>query len=226
MFQKWFPSKCIRKIINPIGFVLLLQLSAASHAQSQPLPKLLQEIEAKYTKSATLSADFSQTNENAAFSQKKTSFGKIYFKRPSRIRWETISPDPNIMVSDGKHFWFYTPPFDSEERGQLIERPASAIQSKLANALLSGSFSVAHVVSIKKTSPTTFQLVPVPGTADTVQKTTLVINPVQKLITKVILEHKGGNKSEISLSKVNIGPQLDDKLFVFSPPPNTDKMVE
>jgi outer membrane lipoprotein carrier protein len=203
-----------------------LSLSTLGFAQPKHLPPLLKEIESKYTKSITLSADFSQKNRSAAFAREKISFGKIYFKRPSKFRWETLSPDPNITVSDGKKFWFYTPPFDADERGQIIERTASAIQSKLANALLSGSLSIARALSIRQLNPTTFQLVPFPGTADTVQKATLVVNPEQKLITKVILEHKGGNRSEISLSQITIGPQLADSLFVLIPPPNTDKLTD
>jgi outer membrane lipoprotein-sorting protein len=85
---------------------------------------------------------------------------------------------------------------------------------------------MARAVSMKQISPTSFELVPLPGTADTVEKATLVIDPEQKLITQVILEHKGGNRSEITLSNITIGPELVDSLFVLIPPPNTDRVVE
>jgi outer membrane lipoprotein carrier protein len=236
VFQKWSQLKCTKS--NSLtarkprlsgflkSFALVAILGTPNYSQAKSLPKLMQEIESKYSKAQTLSADFSQKNLNAAFSKKKISSGKIYFKRPSKIRWETLKPDPNIMASDGKTFWFYTPPFDSDERGQLLERPATAIQSKLANALLSGSFSVARTVNIKQLNPTTFVLVPFPGTADTVQRATLVIDAERKLITNVTLEHKGGNKSEIALSNITLGQELENSLFILIPPPNTDKVTD
>jgi chaperone LolA len=127
------------------------------------LPPLLKKIERKYTQANTMTAEFTQINFSAAFGTKKKSSGVIYFKRPSKIRWETYEPDRNLMVSNGKIFWFYTPPFAQNESGQVIEKSASGVQSKLANALLSGAFSLGGFVTIKQTSPTQFQLVPIPG---------------------------------------------------------------
>lgn len=203
--------------------------TGAHHRQKKPnLPLLLTEIEKKYTQSSTLSADFSQLNFDAVLSQQKKSSGKIYVKRPSQIRWETLKPDENLLIGNGNHYWFYTPPFDQGERGQLIEKNTSPVQSKLASSLLSGSFSIAGDImkSIEQKDASTFQFVPRHGTAGTVERATIQIDLGQKLIQKVILEHKGGNRSEITLSKIELGQPLVDSLFVFVAPPNTDRVGE
>jgi outer membrane lipoprotein carrier protein len=173
-----------------------------------------------------MEAEFTQVNDVAALKTKKTSSGVILVKRPNKLRWETHRPDMSILVSDGIHFWFYTPPFDEGEHGQVIERRSSEVQSRLANALLSGSFSIAREMKIKQESPSKFSLTPRTGTAGTVKRAEIEIDPALKIIQKVILEHRGGNRSEITLSKIILGKPIGDEIFVFIPPPNTDRVKE
>ena len=182
------------------------------------------EVEKKYTKAATLVADFTQTNEIAALNQKKVSSGRIVVKQPGKVRWETTKPDSSVMVSDGKKFWFYTPPFDESEHGQLIERKSSEMQTRLLNALLSGSFSLAREMKIKRLGNSKFTLTPKPGSAGTVAHAEITVDPKEKLITQVLLQHVGGNRSEITLSNIKLGDPLPDAVFVFIPPPNTDRV--
>jgi len=217
MIQKHFP------LLLAVSFSILSPLAQASVMQA-PLPKLLQEVEAKYAAAATMSAEFAQTNESAALKQTKKSSGRIYAKRPGKVRWETLKPEANLLVSDGVRFWYYTPPFDETEHGQLIEKKSSQVQSKLANALLSGSFSIARDMKIRAEGGSSFTLVPKPGTAGTVASARIQVNPTEKLIEKVILQHKDGNRSEIELKKIELGRQLGEELFHFSPPPNTDRV--
>jgi outer membrane lipoprotein-sorting protein len=40
----------------------------------------------------------------------------------------------------------------------------------------------------------------------------------------VKLEHRGGNRSEIKLSNIELGSALPDELFRFVAPPNTDRI--
>ncbi|MEI8633815.1 outer membrane lipoprotein chaperone LolA [Vibrio sp. PP-XX7] len=35
--------------------------------------------------------------------------GNVEIARPSLFRWETTSPDENLLVSDGKTVWYYSP---------------------------------------------------------------------------------------------------------------------
>jgi outer membrane lipoprotein carrier protein len=237
--QKWYQSKCTN-----FGLAVLLacqmNLAHAAHSKSKTksapatspspslkeLPQLLQEVEDKYTKLSTISAEFTQTNDDATTSKKKKSSGKIFVKRPSKIRWETLQPYNSLLVSDGRTYWYYTPPFDEGERGQVVEKKSSQIQSRLANALLAGSFSIARDMAIKQKSSSTFVLIPKPGSAGTVTQAVIEIDPDKKLIQKVILDHKGGNHSEISLSKIELGHPLEDDFFVFHAPANTDKVED
>ncbi len=195
-------------------------------AEKPKLPPLLQEVEAKYAEAGTVIARFTQVNETAALKQKKTSSGILMVKRPDKVRWETIKPDPNLLVSDGKTFWFYTPPFDEDERGQVIERKSSEVQSKLANALIAGSFSATKGMKIKKKGAAGFVITPRPGTAGTVRRAEISVDAETKTIKKVILSHKGGNRAEISLSSIELGKDIDEGLFAFKIPPNTDKVEE
>lgn len=190
------------------------------------LPLLLKEVEKKYSKSETLEADFVQINETKTTGQKKKSTGVILFKRPDKVRWETHTPDKSLLVSDGKTAWHYTPPFDEEENGQVIIRKAAELNTRLTHALLSGRFSSAKDMEILDKGSNRFILLPKRGSAGTVKEAEIEIDPAEKVIRKITLEHKGGNRSEITLTKVELGKNLPEPLFHFEIPPNTDRITE
>jgi len=217
VFQKWSQLKCSNAL-----FATLLFFSVNAFA----MPKLLEQVEAKYSHSNTLKAEFKQKQFSKITGSTKKFSGKIYVKRPSKVRWETEKPEPNLLIGDGKTYWFYTPPIDKDEKGQVIERSAKTIQSQLADALISGRFSMNRDMQIVQKNPSTFLLVPKLGTAGTVANATVVINPQKELIEKVILDHKGGNRAEIDLSNIELGQELDAKLFQFTAPPNMDQITE
>ena len=79
-------------------------------------------------------------------------------------------------------------------------------------------------MTIRKKSDTQFILIPKPGTSGTVVQATVDIDPKANLIQKVTLNHRGGNKAEISLSKIELGKKLENGLFTFIAPPNTDQI--
>jgi outer membrane lipoprotein carrier protein len=159
----------------------------------------------------------------------KKSSGTIQFKRPGKIRWETLKPDRNLLVGDGKKFWFYTPPFDEGEAGQYFEKNANQVQTKFAQGLLAGTFSynvATGAMTVQQKSATDFIVTPKKGTGGTVKEAILHIDPKNHLITGIDLAHRGGNKTQITLSSIELGKPLDDKIFRFTPPPNTEKVKE
>ncbi len=224
VFQKWFQSSCVKfALLSGIGF-LGFGSPLVEGSTSTRIPRLLQEVEKKYAQAQTLSADFSQSNLNQLLGKRNLSSGILRVKRPSKVRWETKAPSPNLLIGNGKVYWFYTPPFFGEESGQVIEKPAAEVQSQLADALLSGAFSLAQAKAISQKDSHTFQFVPSAGTAGSVAKAWISIDPQKKLIKKVTLFHQGGNQSEIVLSNIELGVALSDELFKFTAPPQTDRV--
>ena len=197
---------------------------APTPKKTQNLPALLAEVEAAYSKGSTYRASFEQKEFVAAMNRVKKTHGTIEVKRPDKLRWETVNPDANLLVSDGKKFWFYTPPFDEGERGQLIEKKASQVNSRLAQHLISGSFSMAKDMKIETIDATHFRLVPRKGAAGSVKYAEITVDPVRKEISQVKLEHRGSNRSDISLTQIEIGHDLPDSHFQFVAPANTDRV--
>lgn len=217
----------IRK--KPVGFaIILLTLSSTQLGWARGgIPEALLAIEKKYKKAGTLEAEFSQVNENSTLSQrKKISSGKLYLRFPSQVRWDTQKPDPNLLVSDGHTFWFYTPPFDAEDQGQLIEKKVSQVQSELARDLLSGSFSTIKSAKFSQETATRFLLTPQSGRGGQVKEAVFEIDPQALTIRKVILFYSGGNRSEITLSHIELGKALRPDLFQFKAPPHTERVTE
>lgn len=222
-------------------FLLLLPLSmgllsANALSNSPPVPAVkkptasipseLKKIEAKYSAAKTLEAKFTQTQEIVLTGSKKESSGIVILQVPNKFRWETLSPDKNLLVSDGSKFWFYTPPFAEGERGQVIEKKTSDVQSELASVLLTGNFSSIKNVKIKKKSKTLFQLIPDSGVAGSVKSAEIEISKKGAIIERVLLEHEGGNKAEVRLSDVKLGTKIDPHLFKFFTPAGTDLIKE
>ena len=191
------------------------------------LPPLLQEVQTQYQKSSGVQAEFTQSTDIRATKQVTHAKGRIWIKRPNKLRWETLEPDPNILVSDGKTFWFYTPPFDQDERGQVIIKKTAQVQTQFLNALLSGSFDFEKgSTSIETRGTNAFLLKPKSGTAGDVQIAQITIDPTKHTISEVILTHTSGNQTTIKLQQINLNAKFDEKLFKFVPDRKTDKVYE
>jgi outer membrane lipoprotein carrier protein len=217
--------------------LLLITASAllgASSAQAAPaktrkaLPELLAQVEAHYAKSGSISAEFAQDDLSATFGEKKSSQGTLAWKAPDSLRWETKAPEANLLVSNGKTVWVYTPPFDETENGQVIIRKASEVKSRLMDALLAGRFSRAlqQGLAIEVLPKKTFALKPKKSAGGNLKQAIVTIGDDQPVIAKVSIEYRDGNKSTIELSSIKMGEPLEKSLFEFKVPPRTDIVKE
>ncbi|MDF2152505.1 outer membrane lipoprotein chaperone LolA [Vibrio sp. CAU 1672] len=90
----------------PLFSALVLSLSLASVAEAAS-PK--DELSQRLAMNDGFSADFSQQVISPEGETIMEGEGTVEIARPSLFRWSTTVPDENLLVSDGKTLWYYSP---------------------------------------------------------------------------------------------------------------------
>ncbi|OAJ93900.1 outer membrane lipoprotein chaperone LolA [Vibrio bivalvicida] len=67
------------------------------------------ELSLRLQKNEGFSADFSQQLISPEGDIVMEGQGNVEIARPSLFRWTTTTPDENVLVSDGKSLWYYSP---------------------------------------------------------------------------------------------------------------------
>jgi outer membrane lipoprotein carrier protein len=68
-----------------------------------------EELSQRLTMTKGFSAQFAQVVKDADGLVLSEGTGRVDISRPSLFRWETLAPDENLIVSDGKTVWYYSP---------------------------------------------------------------------------------------------------------------------
>ncbi|MFT5879395.1 MAG: outer membrane lipoprotein carrier protein [Moritella sp.] len=94
-------SPSLRQVL--VG-TLLMTVSVLAQAQS-----VKEELQAKLAQLGPFSAEFVQKVTSAEGDDLLTAEGTMQLQRPNQFRWQTMTPDEQLIVSDGKTLWFYNP---------------------------------------------------------------------------------------------------------------------
>ncbi|ELB2202987.1 outer membrane lipoprotein chaperone LolA [Vibrio parahaemolyticus] len=96
--KKRFSAKLFSALVLSISF-----FSVANAAS----PK--DELNKRLAMNEGFSADFSQQVISPEGEMVMEGEGTVEIARPSLFRWSTTFPDENLLVSDGKTLWYYSP---------------------------------------------------------------------------------------------------------------------
>ncbi|WP_203342268.1 outer membrane lipoprotein chaperone LolA [Vibrio diabolicus] len=96
--KKRFSAKLFSALVLSVSFC-----SAANAAS----PK--DELNKRLAMNEGFSADFSQQVISPEGETVMEGEGTVEIARPSLFRWSTTFPDENLLVSDGKTLWYYSP---------------------------------------------------------------------------------------------------------------------
>ncbi|WP_274060155.1 outer membrane lipoprotein chaperone LolA [Vibrio parahaemolyticus] len=96
--KKRFSAKLFSALVLSISF-----FSVANAAS----PK--DELNKRLAMNEGFSADFSQQVISPEGETVMEGEGSVEIARPSLFRWNTTFPDENLLVSDGKTLWYYSP---------------------------------------------------------------------------------------------------------------------
>lgn len=176
--------------------------------------RLLQRVQQWFADTRSLKADFVQINNEG-----KTATGKVWLRRPGRVRFEYDPPVPLMIVSDGLFVIFVDKQLDQVDRLPLIRSPLSILTADKVNirkdTLLRGLSQEGGLIRLTvadKDAPDEGEI-------------TLVFQDDPVALKQWIVHDAADRTTTITLQNTVINPSLPTRLFVYSDPaPGSDRI--
>ena len=198
-----------------IACLALVPLLAQAETPTESLKKVLKGYD-------RFSADFEQVTRKDQGATAEVLKGSMKISRPGLFRWETATPFPQLIVSDGEYVWIYDPDLE-----QATRKPADPKQTNGAALILNGD--VAELAEqfeiylpINEESRQLFELLP-KDTQSSFQRIRLYFT--QGVMSELMLQDVLGQQTTILLKDSVINEPMDASLFKFTPPNGTDVIV-
>ena len=187
--------------------------SAVNGTSAKQLGELLARVK-------TYSATYSQLTYDSSGKMVAQSSGTMQLKQPGLVRWETLKPNNQLIVNDGKILWFYdvdlaqvtTQP--AEVKGQL--NPAMIVSGGESD--LAAFFDISRYVN--KENGSVSYILDAKQEGSSFSKVTMQFNGDQ--LTKMTAVNDFGQTTAFDFSDVRLNESLDTSLFLFTPPSGVD----
>ena len=191
--------------------------------------EVMKHLQARYEKTKDLQADFTQKTTIEGFERPMTSSGKVYIKKPGRLRWNYLEPSAEDIYVQGDDVKVYVPEHKQVLIGKLTHMAASRAPLELLQgaAKLDASFD-AEPTPGKSRGVGGIRLVTlVPKSHDaeahgTVQRIVVEVFPKTYFIRSLSLYEISGNVSNFEFSSLQSNIGLDDDLFAPKFPPDVE----
>jgi outer membrane lipoprotein carrier protein len=201
--------------------LVLFAAAAAAQPATMSLDDVVRGIEGAYGKMTDLKAEFTQTAFNKSLNQTIPASGTVYLKKGGKLRWEYAEPTPQVVVSDGKTIWLYTPTLNQVNTG-----PAPEALAGPAGSFLSGLGKLREHFNVRLLNPAqprdaegnvVLDLTP-RQPLPTLNRLILSFDPNGWQVRKAVVHDQFENTVTMKFVKLAINSGLDDKLFAFVAP--------
>jgi outer membrane lipoprotein carrier protein len=167
----------------------------------------------------TLSTDFEQTLYSQDNDVLQITTGRLQAARPGKVRWQTMPPMEQLVVSDSETLWIYDPDLE-----QVTIRAFNDDLSKTPTALFIGNLDnlgQSYRVTKEEVDREHLKFILVPVSTDSLYKqVSLGFN--ESTPESMTLWDSLGQKTDIIFMGVQLNQPIDSDLFNFEPPEGVD----
>jgi outer membrane lipoprotein carrier protein len=195
----------------------------------QEVRNVVKQLQARYEKTKDLQADFSQKTKIEGFERAVTSAGKVYIKKPGRLRWDYLDPATEQIYVNEEDVKVYVPEHKQVLVGKLTQMAASKAPLELLQgaAKLDESFQIEPTMGKDRGAGGMPLITLIPKAKEqestqNLQKIIVEVFPKTYFIRTVSLHEVSGNVAifEFSNLKPNLG--LGNEVFDFKTPSDAE----
>jgi len=199
--------------------VLFAVLAAAVLPQTAQANKLADAIQKRYDSLSSFQADFQQELTNAASGSVEKRSGRIWFKLPNQVRWDTQKPEKELLVVGQHVVWDYF----EVDKVVMKYRANQVFNAKTKSMLrfLSGKANLKEDFKIEEQGVedglTKLRLIP-KEPEPTMVLAYLWVDAKAAMVARVLIVDFYGNGNQVNLSGLVLDKRVDARMFDFTPP--------
>jgi len=186
---------------------------------------LAQAIQKKYDTIRDFSADFVHAYEGGVLRKQVTERGRLFVKKPGKMRWEYTSPEEKLFVSDGMKMYSYLP----QDKQVIVSNIPHEDEASTPTLFLAGKGNLSRdftpsIVDLPKGMPAgsrTLKLTPKSRQRD-YDWLVLVVDPATLGLRGLVTADAQGGISTFSFANLKENSGLADKEFTFKIPRGVD----
>lgn len=182
--------------------------------------EVVDEVQKFYEGTQDYQASFSQVYKNKLMNETKKSSGKVYIKRPGKMRWEYAKPNKKLFVSDGATLWVYEQEANQVYKQDLKDSDLpTAISFLMGKGDLKKDFTYKLVDNAKAADQGMLVLELVPKSPTTHYKKLLFMVDAQTYqVKRTIIIDASGNTNSMRFEKIKTNKGIKDSKFSFKMP--------
>ena len=195
----------------------------------QEVREVVRQLQARYEKTKDLQADFTQKTVIEGFERSIVSSGKVYIKKPGRLRWNYLDPSVEDIYVNRDDVKVYVPEHKQVLVGKLTQMAASKapLELLLGAAKLEESFDIEPTPGKGRGVGGIRLLTLLPKSREgeagrSVQRIVLEVFPKTYFIRTLSLHEVSGNVSNFEFSALQPNMGLGDALFDLKLPPGVE----
>ena len=215
------------------GLLLLTPALAAGDEDNEKALKEVREVvkqlQARYEKTKDLQADFTQKTTVEGFGRAITSSGKVYIKKPGRLRWNYLDPSVEDIYVNRDDVRVYVPEHKQVLVGKLTQMAASKapLELLLGAAKLDESFDIEPTPGKGRGVGGVRILTLLPKSQEgearrSLQRIELEVFPKTYFIRTVTLHEMSGNVASFEFSSLQSNIGLADTFFDLKLPADVE----
>lgn len=174
-------------------------------------------VQARYDHMRELEARFTQRTMSALSPGGDVTTGRVALAKPGRMRWSYETPEPSLVVSDGRTLWIYDPAAREAQKLTVGEQflSGAAFQFLLGTGRIADAFSV----RADRCDAARALLTLTPKADATYQTLELGIDAATGEARSTAVLDLFGNRTEVEFSELRYDRGLDSSTFRFTPEP-------
>jgi len=208
--------------------LLFVGVSVAAE-EGKEVKEVVKKLQARYERTQDLQADFKQSTRIEGFATPITSRGRVYIKKPGRLRWDYLDPNVEEIYVNRDEVRMYVPEHKQVLVGKLTQMAASQAPLQLLQgvAKLEEEFNLETTADGKRGEGgvplvTLLPKQPEPNAVQTVVRIVLEVQPKTYFIKTVSIHEISGNVSTFEFHNLKPNTGLKNGLFEFETPPGVE----